>query len=443
VPEGCLEPDLSRQRYRPVPAALCRGLGVHRTLDLNGGIVIKIADYINGNRDAIIDEWVAVADALTPRNLSTEELLDAVREMLDSIVHALETASSDRPFGSGPPVAVVKSPELAEVAKAHAAHRFTQRFTLAQMAAEYRALRTNVTRRWLAQTRGETDAARELAQFNAAVDWSMASAVGWYDARLRKQQDDLKTADRNKDEFLAVLGHELRNPLSPLRTGMDIWNRAPRDHKLLDSVRPMMERQLSHLSRLVDDLLDFARIRHGEIQLDVVAFDLNAAIETAIEQSAAPIGERRQELVVKLFGSPLPVLGDFDRLTQVISNLLSNASKYTEEGGQITVMSDVENDRAAVRVVDCGYGIPPAHLENIFELFTQLPEHRQKTGGGGLGIGLALARRLVEMHDGRIEAASEGPGSGSEFHVTLPLHLRDARTEGVSDEAPARSCRAS
>jgi CheY-like chemotaxis protein len=207
----------------------------------------------------------------------------------------------------------------------------------------------------------------------------------------------------------------------------------------------MMERQLSHLSRLVDDLLDFARIRRGEIQLQIAPFDLNAAIETAIEQLAAPIGDRRQELVVKLSTSPLPILGDFDRLTQVISNLLSNASKYTEEGGQITVTSDVEDDRAAVRVVDTGYGIPPVHLETIFELFTQLPEHRQKTGGGGLGIGLALARRLVEMHHGIIEATSEGLGTGSGFHVTLPLYLQDGRGletgEKVSDQAPARPCR--
>jgi signal transduction histidine kinase len=149
--------------------------------------------------------------------------------MLGSIVHALATTNSaESRSDTIPPTTVIKIPELSEVAKAHASHRFTQRFTLKQMAAEYRALRTNVTRRWLARKRrrGEVaaDRANELARFNTAVDLSMASAIAWYDERLRKQQEESEEADRNKNEFLAVLGHELRNPLSPLRTGMTCWS---------------------------------------------------------------------------------------------------------------------------------------------------------------------------------------------------------------------------
>jgi signal transduction histidine kinase/ActR/RegA family two-component response regulator len=413
-------------------------------------VAIKIGDFIEANRDAITEEWIEVADSLTPRDLSRDQLLDAVREMLDSIVLALvATESADSSSNALPPAAIVKVPELSEVAKAHASHRFTQRFTLKQMAAEYRALRKNVTWRWLARKRrrGEAaaDIANELARFNTAVDLSMASAVAWYDERLRKQQDHLKQADQNKNEFLAVLGHELRNPLSPLRTGMDLLERARVKPELLDSLRPMMDRQLSHLSRLVDDLLDFARISRGAIHLQVAPFDLNAAVETAIEQLAEPARDRQHELVVNLSTSPLPVLGDFDRLTQIIANLLSNACKYMARGGLITVTTELEKDRAAVSILDTGFGIPPEHLESIFELFTQIPEHRQKTGGGGLGIGLSLARRLVEMHQGTIKASSQGLGHGSEFVMSLPLYFRDEPDREieprVSREQPARSRR--
>lgn len=356
--------------------------------------------------------------------MSKEDLLDAVHEILDSIVHAMASAEFAPPENvlSGQPVA---TPELAHVAKAHASHRFTQRFTLGQMAAEYRALRANVTRRWLAKWKGKPRGpgalARELALFNAAVDWSLTSAIAWYDARLREQQNELKMADQNKNEFLAVLGHELRNPLAPIRTGLELLERARTKPELLDTLQPMMDRQFSHLSRLVDDLLDFGRISRGDISLQVAPIDLNVAIGAAVEQVAASIHERQHDVVVTLSESPLTVLGDFDRLTQIVVNLLSNASKYSEPGSRITVTSRAENDKAVVSVSDNGFGVPPKDLERIFELFTQIPEHRKMTGGGGLGIGLALARRLTELHHGSIKATSPGLGHGSEFTINFPL----------------------
>jgi signal transduction histidine kinase len=301
------------------------------------------------------------------------------------------------------------------------------------MAAEYRALRANVTRRWLARRKGKPKGpgalARELALFNAAVDWSLTSGVAWYDERLRRQQDELKLADQNKNEFLAVLGHELRNPLAPLRSGLELLQSARTNPELLDTLRPMMDRQFAHLSRLVDDLLDFARISRGDISLQVAPIDLNAVIETAVEQVADPIREKRNELVTRLSDTPLNVSGDFDRLTQVVANLLSNANKYSDPGSRITVASRQEHGNAVISVADDGYGIPPEDLEKIFELFTQIPEHRRKTGGGGLGVGLALARRLIEMHQGSVKATSAGLDRGSEFVVTLAL----ARS---SDEKP-------
>jgi signal transduction histidine kinase len=357
---------------------------------------------------------------LTPRELSAEELLDAVHEMLDSIVHAL--LGSAAPAENAAPPSVGTTPELEDVAKMHAAHRFAQRSTLKQMTGEYRALRANITRRWLAsaaETNGASTA-EQLASFDAAVDASLASAVAWYDDRLRQHEHDLRAANQNQSEFLAVLGHELRNPLAPIRTGLDLLERARDEPALLDMLRPMLERQFSHLARLVDDLLDFARINRGQITLHTAHIDLNAAIAAGAEQLATSIKARKNQLMLELSQSPLWVLGDFDRLTQVVANLLSNANKYSESGARIIVRSAAAGGTAVVTVVDTGYGIPPEQLAKIFDLFTQVPEHR-KRATGGLGIGLALVRRLLEMHGGTIEARSRGLGYGSDFIVTLPL----------------------
>jgi signal transduction histidine kinase len=350
--------------------------------------------------------------------------MDAVQEILDSIVHALRTSESGA-SGHSDPVTLGETFKLINVAKAHAAHRLTQRFTLKQTADEYRALRANITRRWLRQRTRHGGAAdiEELARFNTAMDWSFGAAVAWYDERLKQQQEDLRAANQNQSEFLAVLGHELRNPLAPLSTGLTLLERARAQPELLDKLQPMMERQFAHLLRLVDDLLDFARINRGQISLQTARIDLNDVINAGAEQLAAAVDARRNALVVEAAPSPLPVLGDFARLTQVMANLLSNANRYMEPGGRITVTSRAENDHAVVTVGDTGFGIPAEQLTKIFELFTRIPEHRRRTDGG-FGIGLALARRLLEMHGGTIEARSRGLGQGSEFIVTVPLSSR-------------------
>lgn len=365
---------------------------------------------------------------MTPRELSNDELLDAAHEILDSIVHALQASDLNRSATSDP-VALGTTAELVEVAKAHAAHRFTQRFTLKQTADEYRALRMNITRRWLrlrtrtgdAREAGEAADTEELARFNTAMDWSLGAAMAWYDERLKQQQEDLRTANQNQSEFLAVLGHELRNPLAPLSAGLTLLERARAQPELIDRLQPMMERQFGHLLRLVDDLLDFSRINRGQISLQTTHIDLNDVIDAAAEQLTDAIDARRNALLVEAAGGPLPVLGDFERLTQVVANLLSNANRYMDPGGRISVTSRAENDRAVVTIADAGYGIPAEQLTKIFELFTRVPEHRRRTDGG-FGIGLALARRLLEMHGGTIEARSRGLGQGSEFIVTVPLN---------------------
>jgi PAS domain S-box-containing protein len=262
------------------------------------------------------------------------------------------------------------------------------------------------------------------------------------DITARKEVEQaLRESDQAKDEFLAVLGHELRNPLAPLRTGLELLEQAPRSPEL-DTLLPMMDRQLSHLVRLVDDLLDISRISRGAIELQRAPLSVNAPIQTAVEQTRYLVELRRHRLLVQQSDQPLHVDGDFERLTQVFANLLGNAAKYMKPGGTISVTWGAENGQAVVRVRDSGYGIPADRIKSLFELFSQIPEHRDGTDGG-LGVGLALSRRIIEMHGGSIEAMSDGLGRGSEFIVRLPMSRADV--EGalvdrsvVSDGPPRR-----
>jgi signal transduction histidine kinase/ActR/RegA family two-component response regulator len=279
---------------------------------------------------------------------------------------------------------------------------------------------------------------RSPAHEDLNVVGSLAHAAGIVISRYSeaaeraRAEQALMEANRRKDEFLAVLGHELRNPLAPLSTAADLLVNAPRQPELVEMVRPMMRRQIDHLARLVDDLLDISRVSRGYAELQRAPLDLRAAVESAVEQSRPAIAALRHSLTVELGAKPLRVDGDFQRLTQVFGNLLANAAKYSEPGGQIAVHAGVrDGDDAVVSIKDRGFGIPKERVAGLFEMFSQVPEHRALVGGGGLGIGLALCRQLVELHGGAIEVRSEGLGKGSEFVVRLPL------VAAASDEAVA------
>ena len=264
-----------------------------------------------------------------------------------------------------------------------------------------------------------------LEQLNlvAALAHGAAIVISRYkDAAQRARAEAaVQEANRRKDEFLAVLGHELRNPLAPLSVATDLLEHAETRPKVIDIVRPMMRRQLDHLTRLVDDLLDVSRISRGHATLRRAPLDLREAVDNAVEQNRPLIAERHHKLRVALGDQPLRVNGDLQRLTQVFGNLLSNAVKYSDPGGEITVRVTQEDDEALVRVADHGFGIPKERVGLLFQMFSQVPEHRSLVGGGGLGIGLALSRQLIELHGGSIDARSEGLGRGSEFSVRLPL----------------------
>lgn len=237
---------------------------------------------------------------------------------------------------------------------------------------------------------------------------------------LQRAQESLRESDRRKSEFLALLAHELRNPLAPIGNGLKILQLSRTSDDIAGRTVQMMERQLKHLVRLVDDLLDVGRISSGKLQLRTRRALVSDMLETAIESSRGFVESRGHRLEVDIRIRDLVVDADADRLVQVFSNLLTNGAKYTRPGGCIQVVADQEGQQAVVTVTDNGIGIPAESLVSIFEMFSQLGDNPSSTEGG-LGIGLALVSRLVQMHSGTVSAASQGPGKGSTFTVRLPL----------------------
>lgn len=234
----------------------------------------------------------------------------------------------------------------------------------------------------------------------------------------RQAENALREADHRKDEFLATLAHELRNPLAPIRNGLQIMRMAPHNQEAVEQARNMMDRQLLQLIRLVDDLLDVSRISRGKIELRKEPVPLSTVINSAVETSRPVISEMEHELTVTVPSEVILVDADLTRLAQVFVNLLNNAAKYTECGGHIWLTVERQGTEAVVSVKDTGIGIPGDQLPRIFEMFSQVDRSLEKAQGG-LGIGLSLVKRLVEMHGGRIEVRSEGPGKGAEFIVRL------------------------
>jgi signal transduction histidine kinase len=235
----------------------------------------------------------------------------------------------------------------------------------------------------------------------------------------------LKAADRHKDEFLAMLAHELRNPLAPILNAVQLIRKKPlADPQLLWS-RDVIERQLSHLTRLVDDLLDVSRITRGKINLSRETVEVTDLVARAVETVQPLIAERGHRLTLDVAGESIRVFGDPLRLTQAVGNVLSNAAKYTDNGGQIKLTARQVDGAVEIRVQDTGIGIPSDLQPMIFDMFTQL-DHQTGRAQGGLGIGLALVRKLLEMHGGSVSAFSEGSGTGSEFLITLPVITNEA-----------------
>ena len=254
------------------------------------------------------------------------------------------------------------------------------------------------------------------------------------EAALKAQTDMLRDMDRRKDEFLATLSHELRNPLAPIRQAAVIAATEDLSPERRRWATDMIRRQVLNMSLLLDDLLDVARITRGTLQLRTDTTELATVIAAAVETARPLLDAKRHRFENELPSEPTAFVADPLRLAQVLSNLLTNAAKYTDEGGSIRLVAHASTDQVVIRVQDNGIGIPAEALPRIFTMFSQAPEARNRSEGG-LGIGLALAKGLVELHSGTIEAQSAGLGRGSTFIVTLPR--RAARVQAAAPEAPS------
>jgi signal transduction histidine kinase len=274
------------------------------------------------------------------------------------------------------------------------------------------ALQAEKTRELEIVNRDLQAANAELAHANMALQAEVAE-------RMRAEVA-LKDADRRKDEFLAILAHELRNPLAPIRNAVEIMSRIAVDNPQVQWSRDVIDRQSTHLTRLVDDLLDISRITRGVIKLAKEPVSIGTVVARAVETLQPVIAEHKHTLTIDGVDDALVVVGDTTRLTQVLGNLLNNAAKYTNPGGEIALRVRREDDWVELSVTDNGIGIPQESVSKLFHLFSRLKGTDDRTPGG-LGIGLALVRTLVEMHEGDVSVVSEGENRGSEFRVRLPL----------------------
>jgi two-component system, sensor histidine kinase len=279
----------------------------------------------------------------------------------------------------------------------------------------------------------------------APVDPTVLVATVRAMLRLRRAETALREADRRKDEFLAVLAHELRNPLAPLRTSLALFERSKLDDPMLQRARAIMERQISQMVRLIDDLLDVSRINQQKLELRKTDTTIAEILDSAVETSRPGLEAARHQLLVQAPAEPIRLYADKLRLAQVFANLLSNSSKYTAPGGRITVEVRRDGETAEVSVADTGIGIHADELPRVFDMFSQLRRDAELPDRGGLGIGLALVRRLVELHGGTVTARSGGVGKGATFTVSLPLGRTPVGASPppvrVPETAPERSKR--
>ncbi|HSC62747.1 MAG TPA: PAS domain S-box protein, partial [Caldimonas sp.] len=296
-------------------------------------------------------------------------------------------------------------------------------WTTGVLSAEYRVVRRDGELRWISSRgrvlRGADGSERMLGVIGDITEQKRALAA-------------LEDADRRKDEFLATLAHELRNPLAPLRNSLAVLQRSAGHPATFEKASGVMERQLSHLVRLIDDLLDVSRISLDKLTLRVELADLGAVVEHAVEASRPAAERAGHVLEVHLPERPVKLQADRARLSQVFSNLIGNACKFTPDGGRVVIDARAVGEHAVVSVRDNGIGIAPDRIGGVFEMFSQIDNSLERTHGG-LGIGLTLVRRLVEMHGGSVVAKSAGLGEGSEFVVTLPL------TQGLGDVATGKA----
>ncbi|HVK09854.1 MAG TPA: HAMP domain-containing sensor histidine kinase, partial [Gemmataceae bacterium] len=401
---------------------------------IRAGRYAEIGAIIRRDVTALIDRWArrAAEEQPTARRVHHAVLLNDLPAFLDELGQGLAAA------GDGGP------PPHCRLAHLHAEQRWQTGWSLAEVVRDYRILRL-VVLEYLDESLARPLRLAEVQAVGLALDEAIEASVGRYvlnrEEQLRRLEDGVRThadvlraADRRKNEFLATLAHELRNPLAPLRNSLEVLRLSGDTPAAVRRVREVMGRQVEQMTRLVEDLLDVARIAEGKLVLRSEVVDLRSVVEDAVQMNAPLVQARGHRVSVGLPPGPLGVEGDRARLVQVFVNLLNNAAKYTDPGGRITVAATREGGEAVVTVTDNGTGIAADMLPHLFDLYTQLDVSADRPQGG-LGIGLTLVRRLVELHGGSIAAASPGVGRGSEFTVRLPVAVAATPPEAVPDPA--------
>jgi signal transduction histidine kinase/CheY-like chemotaxis protein len=402
------------------------------------------AQHLRAARESLIHRWLAaVRSDSSPipaaQELSDTQLRDHLPILLDEIIDAVD----------GAPTPLVEAE-----GREHGRQRFADGYDISEVLRELCVLREtllDVVEEYAGGTPGLTTeeggaVRRQLRQVidrsaQAGVDQFHAEALAarrrlWTELEATNLQ--LKAANEQKDRFLAMLSHELRNPLAPIFTAVQLLEFSEGTDPRLRRAREIIARQVHHQARLIEDLLDLSRITHGRISLRREVHDLKVVLTAAVEDCRPSITEKGHQIHVSLSEEPLPTEADPVRLEQVVTNLLINAIRYTDPGGTLWLSAARESDQAAIRIRDTGIGISPELLPRIFDLFIQGDAARDRPQGG-LGIGLALVKTLVELHGGTIAAASAGLGAGSEFVVRLPLVKELSR----APSPPAATSRAS
>jgi signal transduction histidine kinase len=394
----------------------------------------RIAKMLQRDAEALIERWSDRAAAEQPdaRRAHRDVLRDGLAAFLTALGRSLGESSEDKVHEHRAP------------AYEHGEHRWESGWSLTEVIRDYQLLRT-VLIEYFDETLDRPLKLREILALNQGFDEAIAASVGSYVAsreeavvkaeraqverakhedeeRLRQQAKAHNEIDRRKDEFLAILGHELRNPLAPIRNVLQVLRLKPPDAKTLNWSREVVERQVRHMTRLVDDLLDVTRIGQGKIELRPQRLDLGELVRVTAEDHRAALEASGLECRLEVPERAVWVRGDSVRLAQVVGNLLHNATKFTSAGGRVEVQlrCDDAAGRAVVGVRDTGAGIERDDLPFVFDTFRQADRSRHQSRGG-LGLGLALVKGLIEIHGGAIEAASAGAGQGAEFTLWLPL----------------------
>lgn len=384
---------------------------------------MRLADFLVGHSDAILREWDDFARTMEPAasSMTTKALRNHAADMLNCIAADMGTVQSRqegiaRSHGQGPRTAQTNAGEQ------HGLARLGSNFSIEQLASEYRALRSSVLRLWSeANTSPSKEDIADIIRFNEAIDQLLASSVFSF---ARASREAMEAEKDRKDQFLAMLAHELRNPLSPISAAATLLKMAKSDEAVVSNASSIIARQVAHMATLVDDLLDVSRVTRGTIELKQEPLDLRQVIEDAVEQVMPQIQARHHVLAVGELGHAIPLYGDKKRLVQVVTNLLTNAAKYTPEGGRITLRLDLYDEQVAIVVEDNGIGMASNFVPQVFDLFAQAERTSDRTSGG-LGLGLALVKSLVELHGGQVSCSSPGLGKGSRFTVCLPKRAAD------------------